>query len=156
MNKYSFKLDLDKGQKLYSRKEVVLRQGDKGGCEIEATLYDHGQPFTTAGLTAYFVMELPNGGYYYRDDATYTAGVCDIVIDESRAAAVPGVTDNAYFEIRDGTTTIATTEPIRVTVLPSATAGNDAPQNYDENVIAKVEKIDDLEACVMAILSAMI
>jgi len=142
MNEYTFsKLDIDKNQRAYHSKEITLRQGDKNGCEITATLYDHGQRITRTDLTAYFVMALPFGDHYYRDQADYNAGVVHITIDESTAASVPGDTDIAYFELRKGTDLIATTEAIRVHIEPSALADKTPGETYDNEIEQALEEI---------------
>lgn len=140
MNEYTFsKLDIDKNQKAYHSKEITLRQGDKNGCEITATLYDHGTRITRTDLTAFFVMALPFGDHYYRDQADYNAGVVHITIDESTAASVPGDTDIAYFELRKGTDLIATTEAIRVHIEPSALADKTPGETYDTEIEQALE-----------------
>lgn len=141
MNEYTFKLDIDKNQRAYHAKEITLRQGDHLGCEITATLYDHGERITRTDLTAYFVMALPFGDHYYRDDADYDAGVVHITIDESTAGSVPGDTDIAYFELRKGGDLIATTESIRVHVEPSALADRTPGETYDTEIERALEAI---------------
>ena len=144
MNEYTFsKLDIDKNHKAYHSKEITLRQGDKNGCEITATLYDHGQRITRTDLTAYFVMALPFGDYYYRKQATYNAGVMHVTIDESTAASVPGDTDIAYFELRKDTDLIATTEAIRVHIEPSALADKTPGETYDSKIEAAIADLNE-------------
>lgn len=142
MNEYTFsKLDIDKNQKAYHAKEITLRQGDKHGCEITATLYDHGERITRTDLTAYFVMALPFGDHYYRDEAEYSAGVVHVTIDESTAGSVPGDTDIAYFELRKGSDLIATTEAIRVHIEPSALADRTPGETYDTEIERVLEEV---------------
>lgn len=140
MNTYHLDLDLRKGP-LYSLSSltsdyggVTLRQGDKQGCTIIADLYDHGDRFTQAGLTAFFVMDLPDHAHYYRAPATYSAGTVTVEVDETYAASVPGATDNAYFELLDGSTVIASTQSFRVTILRDARADKTAGETYDSEI----------------------
>ena len=134
MNKYVFKLHIDKEHRLYQPNHVTIRQGDRKGCQIEAKLYDHGVRFTQGGLSAYFVMELPDQIHYYRELATYVEGIVTVTIDESKAAVVTGVSGLAYFELRDGDTLIATTENLMVTIEPSATGGKLPGDTYDDAI----------------------
>ena len=141
MNDYTLDLDLDKR---YSNQHVIMRQSDHQGTTITATLYDHGERYTTAGLTAYFVMRLPSNAGYYRKEAAYNAGVVTHVVDEEYACSVAGKTDVAYFELHQGTSVIASTESISVIILPSATAGMSEGQRYDDEIAATVRQwLDD-------------
>lgn len=137
MNTYNLRLDLSKDP-LYTRPNeaggVTLRQGDRSGCTIVADLYDHGERFTTSGLSAYFVMDLPDHAHYYREQATYSAGTVSVTVDERYAASVAGWTDNAYFELLQGGTVIASTQSFRVHVLADARAGHTAGETYDSAI----------------------
>lgn len=142
MNSYTYDLDLDKSGS--APDPVVMRQGDHLGTTIEATLFDHGAPYTTAGLTAYFAMTLPGGEDYYRASATYSAGVVSVTVDEEYACIHPGHTSNAYFELHQGTSVIASTASIPVVVLPSATQHMSEGQRYDDEIVATVNDwLDD-------------
>lgn len=149
MNTYNIKLDLEKGP-LYSLGTlggesgvVTLRQGDKQGCRINADLYDHGERFIQTGLTAFFVMDLPDHTHYYRAQATYSDGTVSVIVDESYAASAPGNTDNAYFELMQGSTVIASTQSFRVRVLKDARDGKSVPESYDSAI---QEAIDNANA----------
>lgn len=147
MNTYHLNLDLNKGPLHTLRPNlgtVTLRQGDKQGCTITADLYDHGERFTQAGLLAYFVMELPDHAHYYRAPASYDAGTVSIVVDEEYAASVPGNTNNAYFELLSGSTVIASTEQIRVTVMRDAREGKTAGETYDSEIAEALDTLGDL------------
>ena len=140
MNTYHLDLDLQKGP-LYNLGNlgsdyggVTLRQGDRQGCTIIADLYDHGERFTQTGLTAFFVMDLPDRTHYYRAPATYDAGTVTVLVDESYAASVPGNTDNAYFELLQGSTVIASTQSFRVRILKDARGGKTAGETYDSEI----------------------
>lgn len=151
MNTYHLDLDLQKGP-LYNLSNlssdyggVTLRQGDKQGCTITADLYDHGERFTQTGLTAFFVMDLPDRTHYYRAPATYDAGTVTILVDESYAASVPGNTDNAYFELLQGGTIIASTQSFRVRILKDARGGKTAGETYDSEIQEALDNLVDLQ-----------
>lgn len=149
MNQYNLNLDLDKGPLRSLGSDyggVTLRQGDRQGCVIAADLYDHGVRFTTAGLTAFFVMELPDHAHYYCAGCTYSEGTVSVTVDERYAASVPGKTVG-YFELRQGDTVIASTRSFGVTVLEDAREGHTAGESYDS-------RIDDLIAALTAALAA--
>ena len=146
MNTYHIKLDLAKG---YTNRlgndygGITLRQGDKQGCTIIADLYDHGVRFTQSGLTAFFVMDLPDHAHYYRAPATYSNGTVTITINEQQAASATGTSNNAYFELLDGDTVIASTRSIRVLVLPDARSGKTVGETYDTAIEQALEDIAD-------------
>ena len=134
---YNMDLNLDKR---HSDEAIAIRQGDHNGTTIVATLYQGGSQLTTTGLTAYFVMRLPDKKSYYRKACTYSAGVATVIIDEQYAASVAGVTDVAYFELQQGSSVIASSSSITVIVLPSATDGMSAGQRYDDEIVATIRQ----------------
>ena len=147
MNTFNLELDLDK-RSAHSTSEgrpyVIMRQGDKLGTQIVAELFDHGQKLSTSGLTAFFVMELPDKLHYYRTSATYSSGTVTVSMDETIAASVAGTTEVAYFELHQGTTIIASTASITVVVLPSGTAGKAEGREYDDEIVATIRAwLDD-------------
>ena len=142
MNQHKLKLDIDKKVRLYrGDNTITIRQGDKMGCRITADLYDHDVRFTVGGLIAYFVMELPNRANYYRAEASYDAGTVDVTIDETYAASVAGRTDNCYFELRQGTTVIASTQTFSIIVEPSALDGKTPGETYDAEIEQALEEM---------------
>lgn len=146
MNTYHLRLDLAKGNGSSpgnSYPTVTIRQGDKNGCQIEADLYDHNERFTTAGLTAYFLMDLPDGTHYYRKQATYSAGIVTVTIDETYAASAVGVSQNAYFEILSGSTVIASTQSFTVRVLADARDGRVVGETYDSEAAELISELSD-------------
>lgn len=146
MNTYHIKLDLAKGYTNSLGNDyggITLRQGDKQGCTIIADLYDHGERFTQSGLTAFFVMDLPDHAHYYRAPATYSNGTVSITINEQQAASATGTSNNAYFELLDGDTVIASTRSIRVLVLPDARGGKTPGETYDTAIEQALEDIAD-------------
>ena len=139
MNRYEIALDLDKAATRRRFTPVILRQNDLHGCEIAATIYDHGTPLERPELSAYVVIGLPSGSYY-RDVCEWDGTVAVVTIDESIAASELGKARPAYFELRDGEDVIATTQDFPVTSIPSATGG-DVPEPYDsliEQALAEV------------------
>lgn len=156
MNTYNIKLDLKK-EPLYSLGTlggesgvVTLRQGDKQGCRINADLYDHGERFKQTGLTAFFVMDLPDHAHYYHAPATYSDGTVSVIVDESYAASVPGNTDNAYFELLQGSTVIASTQSFRVRILKDARGGKTAGETYDSEIQEALDNLADLQGATEA------
>ena len=137
MNEQYLNLDLTKRS---GHQQVIIAQGDAGGTVIVATIYDSGTKLAETGITAHFMIELPDGEHYVRDDAEYSNGVVTYITDESRVAAVEGYTDNAYFELRKGDT-IVSTERFAVIVKPSAYDGMEPGETYDSVI---EELIDEL------------
>ena len=141
MNTFNLKLDVDKSAKGLRNQVVRIRKGDLNGTVLVATLYDHGTKITTSGLTVDFVMLQPDREHYYRATATWSAanGTASVTLDESYAGSIAGDTDLAYFEIRQGTQVIASTENFRVSVLRSATdEGEEPAESYDDIIPAAV------------------
>ena len=156
MNTYHLKLDLNKGP-LHALDTdyggITIRQGDKNGCTVIADLYDHGTKITTAGLTAFFVMDLPDHAHYYRASATYSSGTVSITIDERYAASVTGDTV-AYFELMQGSTVIASTRSFKVLILPDAREGHTAGETYDTEIQEALDNLADLQEATEAASSA--
>ena len=139
MNTQRISLDLAKRT---GNQQVTIAQGDYEGTTIVATVYDNGTKLAETGLTALFLMTLPDGEHYVRDTATYDDGVITYVVDEAHAASVHGYTDNAYFELHKGDQ-IVSTERFAVIVAPSAYDELDEGETYDA-IIAQV--IAELQA----------
>lgn len=135
MNTQRLSLDLAKRT---GNQQVVIAQGDAAGTTIAATIYDNGTKLAESGVTAYFMMELPDGKHYARDSATYSNGVVTYVVDESHVATVDGYTDNAYFELHKGTT-IASTERFAVIVKPSAYTDHEPAEDWDSAIAVLIE-----------------
>lgn len=154
MNTYTLKLDLNKGpwnaNMSSSMGGVTIRQGDKLGTTIVAELYDHGERVATAGLTGYIVIPLPDREHYYRKKGSYANGTVEVTIDETEAASVPGSTDNAYFELRQGNTVIASTQSFRVTILRDAMAGMTPGETYDNEIQDAIDALEDATAAIPA------
>ena len=139
MNEQHLNLDLTKR---FGHQQVVIAQGDVAGTTIIANIYDNGTKLAETGITAHFMIELPDGKHYVRDDAEYSNGVVTYVADESRVAAVEGYTDNAYFELRKGDT-IVSTERFAVIVKPSAYDGMEPGETYDSVIEELIDELGD-------------
>ena len=141
MNTFNLRLDLDKAPTLPLW--VTIRQGDKNGTTISASIYDHGT-LLAGSYNARIAFQLPDGEHYYRKDATFSSGVATVTIDETEAASVTGNTVG-YFEILSGSTVIASTASFGIHVLQSATEGMTPGENYDTAI---QEAIDGLNTAV--------
>ena len=142
MNRHEIALDLDKTATRRNFAPVVLRQNDLHGCEIAATITDHGKPVAQEGLVAYFALKLPSGAYY-RASAEWDGTVALVVIDEHCAASELGKAVPAYFELRDGTEVIATTQNFPVRSIESATDGPPA-ESYDSLIEQALEGVAEV------------
>lgn len=140
MNRYEIALDLDKTATRRNFAPVVLRQNDLHGCEIAAIITDHGKPIGQDGLAAYFALKLPSGAYY-RASAEWDGTVALVVIDEHCAASELGKAVPAYFELRDGTEVIATTQNFPVRSIESATDGPPA-ESYDSLIEQAIDRAE--------------
>ena len=139
MNTFNLTLDLDKEQGLPQL--VTLRQGDKSGTQLVATIYDHGQ-LVSGGYTARVSLRHPGSGdTYYRETATYSNGVATVTIDEQYAATVAGVT-TGYFELLQGSTVKASTADFIVRILPSAEDGAVPGEVYDSAIEDALDELD--------------
>ena len=140
MNTFDIALDLEKRGLV---QVVPIRQGDRNGTTIRATITDHGVAASTSGMTARFSMRLPNGNEYYRKAATLSGNVATVTIDEAQAASAVGRTDVAYFQLLQGSTVVASTESFTVVVLPDALADATVPESYDSAIQEAIDALDD-------------
>lgn len=139
MNTFNLTLDLDKEQGLPQL--VTLRQGDKSGTQLVATIYDHGQ-LVGGGYTARVSLRHPGSGKtYYRETAIFSNGVATVTVDEQRAATVAGVT-TGYFELLQGSTVKASTADFIVRILPSAEDGAVPGEVYDSAIEDALAELD--------------
>lgn len=141
MNTFDLILDLDKR---YENAPVRIRQGDKSGTTIRASIYDHGTPLAGT-YTSRVVIALPDREHYYRKSATYSGGIATVTIDETTAAAVAG-SGEGYFQILSGSTVIASTQTFPVLVLPDATADATVPESYDTAIQEAIDGLNDAVA----------
>ena len=138
MNTFELSLDLDKS--MGAKQWITLRQGDKRGTTLRATLYDHGV-LVSGSYTCRVSIRHPNRNTYYRETATYSNGVATVTIDETSAASVVGVTEG-YFELLQGSTLIASTESFGVRILQSATDGATVGPPYDSAIEDALDELD--------------
>lgn len=140
MNTFNLNLDLDKRGGV--AQWVTLRQGDRRGTELRATIYDHGTQ-AGGGYTCRVSIRLPGeGNEYYRETATYTNGVAVVTVDEEYAAAIVGVTEG-YFELLQGDAVIASTESFGVRILRSAQDGAVPGDKYDSAIEDALAELDE-------------
>lgn len=142
MNIFRLSLDLDKTPDVPDW--VTLRQGDKSGTVIIATIYDHGTQLV-GSYNARVVIGNPDGEHYYRQNATYNAGVATVTVDEQTAASVAGTTVG-YFEILQGSTVIASTASFGVRILPSALDGAEPGEVYDSAIQDAIDGLNEAVA----------
>lgn len=116
--------------------EVRICQGDSKGTTIDADIRDDGALFDLTGCSARFMMKLPDGTHYFADAATVDVAKSQVhyTFGEEKAAAVAGVTQDAYFEISRGDDVIASTSRFTVRVLPSAKDGAQPGEDWDNAV----------------------
>jgi len=132
MNTQAITLDVSKQSRITP--VVYLGQGDKNGTQLQASVFDNGQSLTLTSYTVRFSMRLPGGEHYYSVNGTASGNVATFNIDETYAAAVPGVTDNAYVEVLSGTTVIASTNRFRIEVLEGAREGVTVGSAYSDEI----------------------
>lgn len=142
MNTFNLRLDLDKAPTLPLW--VTIRQGDKNGTTISASIYDHGT-LLAGSYNARIAFQLPDGEHYYRKDATFSSGVATVTIDETEAASVTGNTVG-YFEILSGSTVIASTANFGIHVLQSATDGMTPGEVYDSAIQDAIDGLNEAVA----------
>ena len=142
MNRYDIVLDLDKSNVYKRYMPVIIRQGDKGGCDVAATIKDHGKPFANESLTPYLTAKLPSGSYC-RQRADWVDGIVVVSVDETHFAAELGLAKTAYFEFRDGDSLIATTQDFPLKTIECATDGEVA-EPYDSAIEDAIERMNEL------------
>lgn len=139
MNEQHISLDISKPSGVSH--VVCIGQGDKAGTTIVASIYDNGVAFPLSGKTAKFDMRLPGGAGYVRDSAcTVSGNKITYVVDEKHCASVAGITDDAYFEVLQGTSVIASTQRFSVRVLRSVLDGATPAESWDNAVDELIER----------------
>lgn len=128
-------LDLDIGKR-GNGQCIRIGQGDSGGTTITATIYDNGSAIDLTGTTVELVVRLPDRIHYYRGECTVSGSTAMHVCDESKLAAVPGFTDEAYFTVTVSGSTFST-ERFALDIVRSATDGLAPAESYD----GKIERI---------------
>lgn len=112
---------------------VNVAQGDMRGTTVKAYIYDNGTETDLSGCDVYMVIKLPDRRHYYRGTCSVDGSTATHVCDESKLCAVPGYTDEAYFEIvKDGAK--YSTERFAIDILRSALDGQQPAQNWDDAV----------------------
>lgn len=113
---------------------VRIGQGDSGGTTIRATISDNLTPASLSGASASFKMTLPDGKHYVDDgNCTVSGNVITYVVDEDKAAAAAGYTDDAYFSIElDGR--VYSTSRFRVKVERDASDNTDPAASWSNGV----------------------
>ena len=142
MNTFNIRLDLDKSPGIPER--VTIRQGDKSGTTITASIYDHGS-LLSGSYSSRIAIALPDGEHYYRKNATFSSGVATVTIDETEAASIAG-SSFGYFEILSGDTVIASTANFLVVILQSATADAVPGEPYDDAIQDAIDGLNDAVA----------
>ena len=153
MNTQTIRLDVGKRPSVMP--SLTIGQGDKAGTTLACELYDNGEPLSLTGLSVKFAMRLPNQQGYYEVAGTASGNVATFTIDETYAAAVAGVTDVAYVEVLSGTSVIASTGRIRVTVLTGAKTDADPAGAYSNVIDAELAELDGLQADAGALVSRL-
>lgn len=141
MNRYDIALDLDKSLRHKRYMPVVLRQGDRNGCQIAVTITDHGGDVDQS-LVPYLVAQLPSGSYY-RQSGTWEDGVAVVDVDEPHFASETGKAVTAYFELRDGADVIATTQDFPLRTIPNATGDGSVAEPYDSAIEDAIASVND-------------
>ena len=139
MNTFDLTLDLSKQ---VSMEPLRLRQGDKSGTTVRATIYDHGE-LVSGSYTARIAMRHPGtGATYYRETGTFSNGVATFTIDEQYAATVTGRT-TGYVQLLQGSTVIASTADFPVVILRDATEGAEPGEVYDSAIEDALAELDE-------------
>ena len=130
---------------------VNVAQGDMRGATVKAYIYDNGTETDLSGCDVYMVVKLPDRRHYYRGTCSVDGSTATHVCDESKLCAVPGYTDEAYFEIvKDGSR--YSTERFAVDIARSAVDGQKPAENWDNEV---TDMIDRGNAAIVAVGEAL-
>ena len=151
MNVHEINLDVSKEPA--HEPALYIGQGDKNGTTLKVNMYDNGQALTLTGYTVTFSMRSPDAQDYYEVSGTVSSNTATFLIDETYAAGHPGVTDVAYINVIDGTSSITSSSRLRVVVLPGAKDGvmpapayaSEIEQFLDESQAAVDEIIDEAQ-----------
>lgn len=132
-------LDIAKGDKSHTLVEpIYLRQGEGNGTKILATVYDGNKVLNVTGYSVAFCMENPDGQY-----VEPVAGVVEngangqiSVTVTHDMTEVPGTTEIAYFQLKNGSE-IVDTDSIELKILDSY----DLSPRADDAYKTKIEKL---------------
>ena len=145
-------IDLDIGKR-GNGQCIRIGQGDSGGTTIKATIYDNGATVDLTGATAQFVVRLPDRIHYYRGTASVSGSTVSYVCDESKLAASPGFTDEAYFVLAIGGKTYST-ERFSLDILRSTLDGLAPAASGDVQVDAAVKAAQEAASAANSSASA--
>ena len=118
---------------------LYLRQGDKSGTQLRVNVMRDGAAFPLGGYGVRFEMRAPKDRGYYECTGSANGNVATFTIDETYAAAFPGVTDVAYVRILEGSTVIVSTGNFRVVINEDGTEGADPNGAYTNGVTEWLE-----------------
>lgn len=146
MNTQTIALDVSKATAVPPT--IHIRQGDKNGTVLNVGIFDNGTALDLTSLPVRLCAKLPDGAHYYSVNGTADGNTAAFAIDESYAAAYPGVTDVAYVDVLDGDTVICSTQPFRLVVEPGARDGVVPSEQQISEIDAAVERANAAaEAC---------
>ena len=159
MNVQTIRLDISKTPAV--AQVVRIGQCDSSGTTIRAEVYDNGAAANLSGMSAMFEMRLPDGQHYVRDaGCTVSGNVIEYVVDEEHCAVVPGITDEAYFDVMDGASVVYSTNRFRIQVLPSAHADGEVQEGWDNAIDSLIQRgedfMDDVEQHGIPLMSASV
>ena len=138
------RVSLDISKVVTGTQYARIGQEDSSGTTIVASIYNNGESFDLTGMSAVFCMKLPGKMFYVRDELCSVSGnTITYVVNEDYCCYVAGMTDVAYFEIHDGSGTIASTGRFKIDVLSSARAGSHIGGSYDPYIQGELDRIFD-------------
>lgn len=142
MNVQDIHLDIDK--RVCPSDVIRIGQGDASGTTIRAHVYDNGVAASLSGMSAQFLMRLPDSTHYVRDtNCTVSGNVITYVVDESHVASVAGTTHVAYFDILQGSSVIYSTERFTVDILRSVLDGATPADSWDNTIEELIERTEE-------------
>lgn len=90
------RVDLDLSKRPRPNQIVTMGQGDDGGTTIAAKILDNGAATTITNATAVFLMRMPDGRHYARDENCTVSGDTIIyVVNEDAVSGNYGYTDDS-------------------------------------------------------------
>ena len=141
MNVQTMALDVSKETEAQST--ITIRQGDKNGTVLNVGIFDNGTALDLSSLSVRLCAKLPDGVHYYSVNGTASGNTATFGVDESYAAAYPGVTDLAYVDVLDGDDVICSTQPFRLVVEPGAREGVVPSDEHISEIDAAVERANE-------------
>lgn len=138
MNTQTIALDVSKATAVLPA--IHIRQGDKNGTILNVGIFDNGTALDLTSLPVRMCAKLPDGIHYYSVNGTASGNTATFEIDESYAAAYPGITDLVYVDVLDGDDVICSTQPFRLVVEPGAREGVVPSEEHISEIDAAVER----------------